>query len=95
VATTHEAPVTARSERRALALAPELALLTVVSLWASTYVVTKDALESVHPLASTSARFLITITLAFAVLAMTGRRESTTSIRREDLPRFLAASLTG
>ncbi|MGH2562414.1 MAG: DMT family transporter, partial [Thermomicrobiales bacterium] len=96
MATTHEAQATTGSRRHILAFAPELALLTVVSLWASTFVVTKDALESVHPLAFTSARFLVMVVLAFTVLFVAGRREEGgASIRREDLPRFLAASLTG
>lgn len=87
--------MTTGGKRHVLALGPELALLTVVSLWASTYVVTKDALETVNPLAFTSARFLFMLVLAFAVLLVAERREGSASIRREDLPRFLAASLTG
>jgi drug/metabolite transporter (DMT)-like permease len=73
---------------------PEAALLTVVGLWASTFVVTKDLYEEVDPLAFTAARFVLIPTFALAVLAAK-RRGRVPAVRRADLPRFALAGLTG
>ena len=48
------------------AILPELALLTVVLLWASTFVITKDAFERISPLAFA---FIATLLLGIALLA--------------------------
>lgn len=55
------------------AVLPELALLTVVLLWASTFIITKDAFKQMTPLAFAFLRFLLIILLAFGVLAWRGR----------------------
>lgn len=84
--------------RAAPGFGPEAALLTVVLLWASTFVVTKDAFDRITPLAFTFARFAIMLALAFAVLAIRGRgaaRARYWRVRRADLPLFGAAGLTG
>ena len=70
----------------------------MVLLWASTFVVTKDAFDRITPLAFTFARFAIMLALAFAVLAIRGRgaaRARYWRVRRADLPLFGAAGLTG
>lgn len=95
MATTQGAELETERKHPLTALAPELALLTVVTLWASTFIVTKDALDAIHPLAFTSARFVLMVLLAFSVLIFGGREGGGKRIRREDLPRFALASVTG
>lgn len=73
---------------------PELAQLVVVSMWASTFVVTKAAFAEVSPLAFAFVRFALMTALAFAVLAVRGRGRLQ-PIHRADLPRFAVAGLTG
>ncbi len=74
------------------AVGPELAQLCVVVLWASTFVVTKGAFDEIDPLAFVFVRFALMTALAFAVLAARGKAWR---VRREDLPRFAAAGLSG
>jgi drug/metabolite transporter (DMT)-like permease len=76
------------------AFGPEVAQFVVVSLWASTFLVTKAVFAEVSPLAFAFVRFALMTILAFGVLALRcrGRLQP---IRRADLPRFLAAGLTG
>ena len=76
------------------AFGPELAQLFVVGLWASTFVVTKAAFTEVSPLAFAFVRFLLMTALAFAVLIARSRGRFQ-PMRREDLPRFVWAGLTG
>ena len=76
------------------AVGPELAQLVVVSLWASTFVVTKGSFDEVSPLAFTFARFGLMLVLAFAVLVVR-RRGAELRVRRTDLPRFALAGLCG
>src|SRR3712207_5946997 len=71
---------------------PEVALLAVVGLWASTFIVTKHAFAELSPLAFTFVRFVLMTLLAFAVLAARGRPWR---IARRDLPQFALAGLTG
>ena len=80
------------------AVMPELALITVVLLWASTFVLTKDAFERISPLAFAFIRFLLITFLAFGVLAARGRRERRARywrLDRADLGRFALAGLFG
>jgi drug/metabolite transporter (DMT)-like permease len=78
------------------AIGPELALLTVVSLWASTFIVTKDAFDEMTPLAFIFVRFLLMTTLAFGVLVVSARgNRSQLTIQRSDLPQFVLVGLTG
>ncbi len=86
-----------RSARDWLALiGPELALLVVVSLWASTFIVTKDAFDEMAPLSFIFVRFLLMTMLAFAVLLFSARGDrSQLTIQRSDLPRFVLVGLTG
>ena len=74
--------------------APELALLTVVMLWSSTYVMAKAVFAVVSPVAFLFARFAIMVVVAFAVL-LVAQRPGGRGVRREDWPRFAAAGLTG
>src|SRR5690348_6388621 len=73
---------------------PEMAQFLVVSMWASTFVVTKATFSEVSPLAFAFVRFVLMTLLAFAVLAVRGRGRFQ-PIRRTDLPLFIAAGLTG
>jgi len=75
-------------------LAPEAAQLVVVLLWASTFVVAKKAFVQIAPLAFAFVRFALMALLAFAVLMICSRGRPPVPHRR-DLPRFLAAGLTG
>ncbi len=54
-------------------IGPEAALLTVVLLWSSTFILSKDAFEEVSPLAFVFARFMLITLLSFAVLDARGR----------------------
>jgi drug/metabolite transporter (DMT)-like permease len=73
---------------------PELAQLLVVSMWASTFVVTKAAFAEISPMAFIFVRFALMTLLAFGVLAARGRKAQW-RIRRADLPRFIMAGLAG
>ncbi len=73
---------------------PELAQLTVVMLWASTFVVAKAAFAEVSPLAFLFARFVIMVTLAFAVLLVL-QRGAGRWVDRSDWGLFVLAGLTG
>ncbi len=76
------------------AFGPEVAQFIVVSMWASTFVVTKAAFTEVSPLAFAFVRFALMTALAFGVM-LARRRGRFHPIRRADLPRFLMAGLTG
>ncbi len=76
------------------AFGPEVAQFVVVSLWASTFVVTKAAFAEVSPLAFAFVRFALMTVLAFGVLALRSRGRLQ-PIQRADLPRFVVAGLTG
>ena len=73
---------------------PELAQLTVVMLWASTFVVAKAAFAEVSPLAFLFARFVIMVALAFAVLLVL-QRGAGRWVDRSDWGLFVLAGLTG
>jgi drug/metabolite transporter (DMT)-like permease len=76
------------------AFGPETAQFVVVSMWASTFIVTKAAFAEVSPLAFAFVRFTLMTILAFAVLALRSRGRLP-SIHRADLLRFLVAGLAG
>jgi drug/metabolite transporter (DMT)-like permease len=65
-----------------------------VSLWASTFIVTKAIFAEMSPLAFAFIRFALMTALAFGILALR-RRGRFPPIRRADLLLFLAAGLTG
>jgi len=73
---------------------PELAQLTVVMLWASTFVVAKAAFSEVSPLAFLFARFVIMVALAFTVLLVL-QRGAGRWVERSDWGLFVLAGLTG
>ncbi len=84
--------------RRGQAILPELILGAVVLIWASTFVITKDALDDFTPFSFIFARFSLILTLAFAVLtvqSVTRHRSELWHIDRADLPRFALAGLLG
>ena len=85
-------------ERSWRTVAPELVLAAVVLIWASTFVITKDALDDFTPYAFIFARFSIILILAFAVLAVQGRRRGWSRmwrVERADWPWFLLCGLVG
>jgi drug/metabolite transporter (DMT)-like permease len=69
---------------------PELGLLGVVLVWASTFIVTKQAFSEISPLAFAFVRFIAITLLAFVVLWLS---KSPWTIRRSDLPRFILAGV--
>jgi drug/metabolite transporter (DMT)-like permease len=71
---------------------PELGLLGVVVVWASTFVVTKQVFAEISPLAFAFVRFAGITGLAFVVLATSG---ATWRIMRSDLVRFAMVGLCG
>ena len=73
---------------------PELAQLSVVMFWASTFVVAKAAFAEVSPLAFLFARFVIMVALAFAVLLVL-QRGAGRWVERSDWGLFVLAGLTG
>ncbi len=75
---------------------PELGLISVVVVWASTFVVTKQIFGEISPLAFAFVRFLGITVLAFGVLAMAVRRGTAQwNICPSDLPRFAAVGVCG
>lgn len=78
--------------------APELVLAAVVLIWASTFVITKDALEDFTPFSFIFARFALILVIAFAVLAVQGQRRGWARVwrvDRADWPRFVLSGLLG
>ncbi len=73
---------------------PELAQLTVVMFWSSTFVVAKAAFVEVSPLAFLFARFVIMVALAFSVLLVL-QRGAGRWVDRSDWGLFALAGLTG
>ncbi|HEY3058347.1 MAG TPA: DMT family transporter, partial [Chloroflexota bacterium] len=75
---------------------PELGLISVVLVWASTFVVTKQIFDEISPLAFAFVRFLGITVLAFVVLALAVRRGTAQwRICTRDLPRFAAVGVCG
>jgi drug/metabolite transporter (DMT)-like permease len=70
----------------------DLALLAVVAMWASTFVLFKIAWHDIDPVAFTAVRFTAMIALA-AVLLLTARHR--TPVRPGDWPLLAASGLTG
>lgn len=79
------------------AVLPELALLITISLWASTFIVTKDAFTQFGVMAFVFVRFGLMTLMAFGILAVIRARAPHTQVvpERSDLARFLAAGLAG
>src|SRR6266568_7574172 len=69
---------------------PELALMTVVFVFASTFIVTKQLFTEISPLAFACVRFAGITALAFVVLAVS---RAPWTVRRSDLPRFAVAGV--
>lgn len=77
---------------------PDLAAISVIIVWASTFSLTKNAYEEIQPLAFGFVRFIVITLIAFAVLAIHAHRNHQPSwwrIRREDLPLFVLTGLCG
>ena len=73
--------------------APEAALLTTITLWSSTFIVTKDQLDVFSPLAFIFIRFLLMVVMAIVIMTIQTRGFPLPD--RGHLPRFMAAGLTG
>ncbi|MEZ4561380.1 MAG: EamA family transporter [Thermomicrobiales bacterium] len=74
--------------------APELAQLAVVLLWASTFIFSKFAFAEISPLAFLFGRFVIMMLVAIVIMLAVDRGVWR-NINRRDIPRFIAAGLTG
>ncbi len=77
---------------------PEIILGGVVLIWASTFVITKDALNDFTPFSFIFGRFSVILLLAFAVLTAQSFRRGFRAmwhVDRADLPRFVAAGVSG
>jgi drug/metabolite transporter (DMT)-like permease len=86
------------SPRSIKAFLPELAALSVVVVWGSTFTLTKSAYTEFQPLAFGFARFVIIVLVSFAVLAMHARRNNHVHwwrIKRRDLPLFILTGICG
>ncbi len=77
---------------------PELAALSVVIMWSSTYILTKSLYREMTPLSLAGVRFLIIVIIAFAMLRLQARRSGQPQMltfRRADLPLFMLTGLLG
>ncbi|MCC6705263.1 MAG: DMT family transporter [Thermomicrobiales bacterium] len=75
---------------------PELVLASVVLIWSSTFVITKDAMTVFTPFSYLFARFLMILLLAFTVLSIQSVSRgfrTMWAIERRDLPRFVCAGV--
>jgi drug/metabolite transporter (DMT)-like permease len=70
----------------------DLALLSVVVMWASTFTLFKVAWRDIDPVAFTAVRFAAMFVFSVAVLSLTRNRVRP---RRADLPTLIASGLTG
>ena len=71
----------------------DVALLAVVLMWSSTFVLFKIAWHDIDPVAFTALRFAAMVVFSLVVLSL--RRADRVRIRREDLPWIAASGLTG
>ncbi|HEV7664628.1 MAG TPA: DMT family transporter [Chloroflexota bacterium] len=75
---------------------PEVGLLFVVVVWASTFVLTKQAFDEISPLAFAFVRFIGITLLALLVLAVSvSGGKAQWQIRRTDVPRFALVGVCG
>lgn len=80
------------------ALMPEVAAIVVVLVWASTFILSKNAYEEFRPLAFAFVRFIGIIAVAFGALAIRSRghdRDAWWTIDRADVPRLMLSGLFG
>lgn len=70
----------------------DVALLSMVLMWASTFTLFKIAWRDIDPIAFTGLRFAVMFVFSVAVLVFSSSRVRP---RREDLPRLAASGLTG
>jgi drug/metabolite transporter (DMT)-like permease len=92
------APATDTPTSPLTALLPELAAVAVVLVWASTFVLTKNAYEEFRPLAFAFVRFIGIILVAFGALAIRSRggdRDAWWRIDRADAPRLVVSGVFG
>lgn len=93
VATT-EIEQSSSAENPLTRFAPELAQVIVVLLWTSTFFFSKYAFTEMTPLAFLFIRFAIMVLVAVGVMVALDRGVWR-NIDRADIPRFIAAGLTG
>jgi drug/metabolite transporter (DMT)-like permease len=92
----HAEPATPASSLTTLM--PEVAAIVVVLVWASTFILTKNAYEEFRPLAFVFVRFIGIIVVAFGALAFRSRgrdRDAWWTIDRADMPRLMLSGLFG
>lgn len=71
----------------------DLALVSVVLMWASTFTLFKIAWHDIDPVAFTGVRFAAMLVVSLAILRLS-RRERV-ALRRSDLPKLIASGLCG
>jgi drug/metabolite transporter (DMT)-like permease len=71
----------------------DLALMSVVLMWASTFTLFKIAWHDIDPVAFTGVRFAAMLVVSLAMLRLS-RRERV-PLRRSDLPKLIASGLCG
>ena len=77
-------------------LAPELAVLSVVVIWSSTWIIMKDALKVFEPTAFMAGRFVLISLLAWGVVLWRRRSAPTPlAIARADRGALVIGALTG
>ena len=75
---------------------PEIALISVVLIWSSTWIAMKDALEVIDPLAFMAGRFTLITALAWSVaLAQHARSGISLRVERVDWRLLIVGALTG
>lgn len=77
---------------------PELAALSVILIWGSTFTLTKTLYNEMSPLAFGAVRFMAIVAIAFAVLYAGARKDGKRDrmrIRRADLPLFVVTGIFG
>lgn len=77
---------------------PEIAALSVILVWGSTFTITKSLYAQMHPLAFGGVRFVMITAIAFLMLWVQARRANRPDwlrVRRADLPLFFITGVFG
>ena len=77
---------------------PEVAALSVILVWGSTFTLTKSLYSEMSPLAFGGLRFIVIVAIAFAVLWSGARRAGDPGrlrIRRADIPLYVVTGILG
>lgn len=91
-------PTTQPQSQAAAPFMPEVAALTVILVWGSTFTLTKSLYNDMSPLAFGSLRFIAIVAIAFLVLWSGARRAGDPTrlrIRRADIPLYIVTGILG